>query len=299
MSEQTTTGQLLVKHPQWVVETTEGVKVTASPNYTSLGVVKTIALKINGNFVDISQIGSEDLIAIIQGMQEYETQYTMTVQDITSILDRLIDPANAVTPTGTVSETLNIVFSVLLNNVENYIFCLGSRIKEGSVSMEVGKETEVSVAFIHTNITTPNSTSGLTSPVHPSLPTGPVLGWIDGGADPVSWNAVGLNCKKFTINIARNAKSDHTLGNLDPYSSQTHGRRITGDFTTLWTNVTLETDFKAGTAQTLAAIIDTGVGTITVTGAKIADYARDEGSEDEESVIEQCTYKALSVGIAV
>ena len=298
MSEQTTTAQLIAKHPQFVAETTEGTKVTASPNYTSLGVVKSIAIKINGNFVDISQVASEDLIDIIQGMQEYETQYTMTVQNITSILDRLIDPANFATPVGTVSETLNIVFSVYHDGTEKYIFCLGSRLKEGSVTMETGKETEVSVTFTHTSITTPNATSGLTTPTHATLPTGAVLGWMDGGADPISWNAVGLNCKKFSFNINRNSKTDHTLGNLDPYSSQPHGRRITGDFTVLWTNTTLETDFKAGTARALVATIDTGVGVITITGAKIVDYARDEGSDDEDSVIEQCTYRALSVGIA-
>jgi len=298
MSEQTTTSELIVKHPQFVEEVTEGVKITASPNYTNLGVVKSIAIKINGNFVDIGQVASEDLIAIIQGMQEYETQFTMTVQNITDILDRLIDSANFGTPAGTVSKTLNILFSVFINGVENFIFLLGSRVKDGSVKMEVGKETEVIVTFIHTTITTPNSTSGLSTPVHPSLPTGEVLHWLDGGTAPVSWNAVGLNCKSVTININRNSKSDHTLGNLDPFSSQPHGRRISGDLTVLWTNTTLETDFKAGTARTLVVTIDTGVGVITVTSAKIMDYTRDQSTETDEATPEQITFRALSVAIA-
>jgi len=173
----TTTAELVVKHPQWVAEVTEGAKVTASPSYTSLGVIKTIALKINGQFVDISQVASEDLIDIIQGMQEYEMQFTMRVVDITGVLDRLIDAANFGTPAGTVSETVNIVFSVQLDGTENFIFGLGCRIKEGSITMEIGKDTEVSVTFTCMEITTPNSTSGLTTPSHATLPTGSVFSW--------------------------------------------------------------------------------------------------------------------------
>lgn len=294
----TTTAALISKHPQWVVEATEGTTPTASPSFTSLGVVKSIAVKINGNFVDIAQVGSEDLITIIQGMQEYETQFTLTTTTITGLLDRAIDAANYGTPTGTVSETISIIFSIYLNGTENYIICKGSRIKDFSLNMEVGKETEITVSFIHMTITTPNSSHGLTTPTFASLPTGSVWGWTDGGTAPISWNSTGLDCKKFSISINRNAKSSHTLGNLDPHSTQTHGRRISGDFSVLWTATTLEADFKAGTARTLIATIKTSTGVITVTGAKIVDYSRDTGIDSDDVVVENCTYRGLSVAVA-
>ncbi len=294
----TTSANLFVKHPQWVAETTEGTTPTASPSFTSLGAVKTASIKFNGNYVDVAQLGSEDLITIIQGQQEYETSFTLTAVNKTGILTRLIDAANYGTPAGTVNQTISIIFSIYLNGTENYILCKGSRIKEGSISMDIGKETEITVSFIHTTITTPNASHGLTTPSFASLPTGAVYGWTDGGTTPLSWNSVGQLCKKVTLNINRSSKPDYTLGNLDPHSSQPHGRRITGDFTTLWTSTTLEADFKAGTARTLALVLKTGTITITITGAKITDYTRDGDIGSDEAIVEQCTFRGLSVSQA-
>ena len=289
---------LFVKHPQWVAESTEGTTPTASPSFTSLGAVKSAAIKINGNLVDVAQLGAEDLITIVQGQQDYETQFKLSMVNATGILARLIGAYNYATPSGLINESISIIFSIYLNGTENYIICKGSRIKEGSVSMDIGKETEITVSFTHTTITTPVSSHGLTTPTFASLPSGAVYDWLAGGATPISWNASGILCKKFTLNIARNSKPDYTLGNLDPHSSQAHGRRISGDFTVLWTSSTLETDFKAGTARTLAAIIKTAVSTITVTGAKITDYSRDGDIGSDEAIIENCTFRGLSVAQA-
>lgn len=294
----TTTAQLFAKHPQWVAESTEGTIPTSSPSFTSLGVVKSCSIKVNGNFVDIAQVGSEDLITIIQGQQEYETSFTLTLLNITGLLDRAIDSANYGTPSGTISQSISIIFSIYLNGTENYIICKGSRVKDFSLNMEVGKETEVTVSFVHTTITTPSSSHGLTTPTFASTPSGSVWGWTDGGTAPISWNSSGIDCKKFTINVNRNTKSDYTLGNLDPHSSQPHGRRITGDFTVLWTATTLEADFKSGTARTLVATIKTSTGVITVTGAKIVEYSRDGDIGSDEAIVENCTFRALSVAVA-
>jgi hypothetical protein len=294
----TTSSVLFVKHPQWVAEATEGTTPTSSPSFTSLGAVKTASIKINGNFVDVAQLGSEDLITIVQGQQEYETQFTLSAVNASGIIARLIGASNYATPSGLINETISILFSVYLNGTENFIICKGSRIKEGSISLDIGKETEISVTFTHTTITTPASSSGLTTPTYASLPSGSVWDWISGGSTPVSWNSSGILCKKITINISRNSKPDYTLGNLDPHSSQPHGRRISGDFTTLWTSSTLETDFKAGTARTLAIVLKTATSTVTVTGAKITDYSRDGDIGSDEAIVEQCTFRGLSVAQA-
>ena len=294
----TTSSVLFAKHPQWVAEATEGTTPTASPTFTSLGAVKSASIKIGGNFVDVAQLGAEDLVTIVQGQQDYETSFTLSAVNATSIIARLIGVYNYGTPTGTVNESISILFSIYLNGTENYIICKGSRIKEGSISMDIGKETEITVSFTHTTITTPSSSHGLTTPSFASLPSGAVWDWLAGGTTPLSWNSVGQLCKKVTINISRNSKPDHTLGNSDPHSSQPHGRRISGDFTTLWTSSTLETDFKAGTARTLAIVIKTGTSTITCTGTKIVDYARDGDIGSDEAIVENCTFRCLSVAQA-
>jgi hypothetical protein len=296
----TSSSTLFVKHPQWVVETTEGTTPTSSPSFTSLGAVKSASIKINGSFVDVAQLGAEDLITIVQGQQEYETSFTLSVVNATSIIARLIGVYNYGTPTGTVNESISILFSLYMNGTENFIICKGSKIKEGSISMDIGKETEVTVSFVHTTITTPFSTAnaGLTTPTFATLPSGAVFSYLDGGATPVSWNATGILCKKLTLNIARNSKSDYTLGSIDPHSSQPHGRRISGDLVNLWSNTTLETDFKAGTARTLAVVIKTGTSTITLTGTKIMDYSRDGDIGNDDAIIETVNFRCLSIAQA-
>lgn len=294
----TYSAQQFVNPPQWVAEVTEGTTPTASPSFTALGAVKSMSLKINGNFVDVSQIGSEDLVTIIQGMQEYESQFTLTVTNITALLDRLVDAANYGTPAGTVSETISFLFSFPLNGTTNYVLMKGSRIKDGSIKLALGKETEVTVSFIHTTITTPNSAHGLTTPVLVTAISGTVFGWTDGGATPVTWNAAGIDCREITININRNSKSDHTLGNLDPHSSQPHGRRISGDFSILHNATTLLVDFKAGTARTLAVVLKTAVGTITLTSSKLVDMTVDAGSDDDSATLERYTFRSLSCAVA-
>ena len=297
----TTSSVLFAKHPQWVAESTEGTTPSSNPTFTSLGAVKSASIKINGNHVDVAQLAAEDLITIVQGQQEYETSFVLSAVNATSIIARLIGAYNYATPSGTINETISILFSIYLNGTENYILCKGSRIKEGSISWDIGKETEITVSFTHTSIITPITTSnaGLgASTTFAPLPSGAVYDWLAGGTTPVSWNASGILCKKFTLNIARNSKPDYTLGNVDPHSSQAHGRRISGDFTTLWTNTTLETDFKAGTARTIAIVLKSAVSTITITGSKITDYSRDGDIGSDEAIVEKCTFRALSVAQA-
>ena len=48
----------------------------------------------------------------------------------------------------------------------------------------------------------------------------------------------------------------------------------------------------------MAIIIKSGTSTITVTGAKITDYTRDGDIGSDEAIVEQCTFRGLSVAQA-
>lgn len=294
MTNKTTTGVLFVKTPQYVVEATEGTTPTASPSFTAFGAVDSLSLKVNNNFVDVSQLGAEDLITIIQGMNSYETNLKMTVLNST-VVKRAVNAANYGTPTGTVSETFTLLFSIYLNGTENFILCKGSRIKDVSFTRDVGRADEWSINLIHTTITTPSSSSGLTTPTYASTPSGTVWGWLDGGANPVSWNAAGIDAKRISLTVNRNTDADYILGATDPTSTQTHGRRIGGDFTVLWSSTTIEADYKAGTARSLAIVVKSATSTITVSNALITDYSRDSGSDDSGAILESCSFKAPTI----
>ena len=287
----TTTAQLIVRPPQYVEETTEGTTPTASPSFTICGVPKSLSFKINGNIFDVSQLGDEDLVTQAQGTQEYESTIVFSVLNST-FLKYGVNDANFATPTGTVSKSLSILFSYYLNGTENFVILKGSRVKDCVVNMEIGKETEVTFNMVHTSISTPSSTHGLTTPTLVSTASGAVWDWISGGANPVSWNSVAQDCRKITININRNTKVDHTLGNLDPHSSQPHGRRITGSFTILHTATTLIADLKAGTARTLAIVLKTATSTLTISNAKLRSLPVE--FVDEDTIVEDYEFGSLT-----
>lgn len=287
----TTTAQLIVRPPQYVEETTEGTTPTASPTFVICGVPKSLSFKINGNFVDVAQLGSEDILTLAQGNQEYESTLVFTLLNST-FLKYGVNAANYGTPTGTVSKSLSILFSYYMNGTENYVILKGSRVKDCSINMEVGKETEVTFNMVHTSISTPSTSHGLTTPTLVSTTSGTVWDWISGGADPLSWNASAQICRKFSCSINRNTKADNKLGNLDPHSSQPHGRRITGSFTVLHTATTLEADFKAGTARTLAVVLKSSTSTLTLSNVKLRDYSTE--FVDEETNVEEYEFGCLT-----
>lgn len=285
--------QLVVKALQYVEESTEGTTPTASPSFTAIA-AESLDWSISGGMETVNQIATEDPLAIVQGPQNYESTVRFLLPNST-YLKYGLNAANYGTPTGTINAHLSHVYSFYLNGTENYRFLKGSRAKSGSVSGEIGRAIRGEIAWVHTNISTPNSSSGLTTPSFASTPSSAVWTWTDGGTTPVSWNASAIDCTRITVNFNRGTASDHTLGNLDPHSSQPHARSITGSMEVLATATTLEADFKAGTARTLAWVLKSATSTLTLTNTKITSYKQTplEGSGGE-AIKEIIEFEAIS-----
>jgi hypothetical protein len=298
MSAKSTTTQLFVKPLQFLEETTEGqTNSSGSQTFAAVGASSTLSIDIDGQFVDISQIGPEDLHSITQGMAQWETRMTYQMVDST-FAKYAVNAANYATPAGTISKTLTILFSIYLNGSESYVLMKGSRARQITITMENGRPTVCSIDFVHTTITTPGAHGIAGTPVFvTTFPTGAVFDWLSGGADPLSWNSNAQNAKRFSITINRNTTLDFTLGNTAAFGSQPHGRRISGDFSVLWTSTTLETDFKAGTERTLAIVLKTAVSTLTVTGAKIVRHTKEFDGDDTEALLEVCGFRGRAVTI--
>jgi hypothetical protein len=300
----TSSGQLFVKLPQLVAESTEGTTPTASPTFTSLGAVQSLGFNIDGNFVDISQIGVEDLIAILQGQQVFESSIKLHLINSTFI-KRIMNAANYASPSGLISETFSLLFSVYLDGTENYVIMKGTRGKNITLSCEVGQPIECTVDFVHTDITTPASAHGLTTPAFASAPSGPVWGWLDGGTSPVTYGGTAIDAKSISLSINRNTNPDHTLGNLKPHSSQPHGRRIGGDVTGLWTGTVLANSksleglhkVPETSATSLAWVLKSATSTVTVTDAKFVTYRRDADADDAQGQVEQAGIKGTAIAV--
>jgi len=296
----TTTPQIF-NHPlQWVAEATEGTTPTASPTFVIMPPVKSLSIKKDGGYVEVSQVGSEDLAGLIQGQQSYESQvvfYASSTATDEAVFQRFIQAANYGTPAATISETISILFSYYLDGTVNFVLMKGTRAKSVSIKMAVGQPHEITVDLIHTNIITPITTAnaGLTTPTLVTAEnTGTIHSWLSGGASPVALIGVTLDCVEFNCTINRNTSADYVLGAANPHSTQPHGRRISGDAKYLYTVVTNETNFTTPTAGTITAVLSTGVSTLTISNASITTLSRDSGADDTEATVESIGFKGLS-----
>ena len=296
--EQTTNAQEVVEPYQYQIEVQQGLPPTGG-TYVLLPPVESLGIKTEGGIVDVSQIGPEDLLSLIDDLETFETIWKFKVTDATyAMIKRAINAANAVTPTGTVSESMTILFAFLLNSAKKYVVFKGSRIKDISGAIALGKEHIFTVTMIHTDITIPATGHGLggTPTILTAFPTGEVWSW-DKVVTPVSWGGVAQNCTEFNFTVNRNAKANHIIGQTKPYNAKTHGRRIGGDFSTLYTNVSLETDSRAPkTARTLIVVLKTSF-SLTFLSTKISYSKEDLASEGDADAIEKCTFKSISANL--
>lgn len=280
---------------QYIEETTEGITPTTGST-TALS-VKSVSIKKDGQFVDIDQVGTEDLLDIIQGMKKPELQLRVVASGI-AFIKRGFNAQNLGTITGTISATLSIIIPIRLNNIVNYLVFTGCRERQVAVTMDIGKEIEFTIDFVCKTSAKATTTAPTGLTLTTTFPTAAVFTWTDGGTSPISWNAVAINAKKFTCTVARNTSVDHILGNIDPYGSLPHGRRITGDFTILYTNTTLETDHDAGTKRTLVATFKTGVAVLTLTNTQLKTHSIDYDEGDTEATVVNYSYGAVSCNLA-
>ena len=297
----TTTSQLFKKPLQYVVETTEGVTPTSSPTFIVCPPVKSLSIKRDGGYVDVAQVGPEDLAKLTQGQQSFESQivfYASSTSTDEAFFQRAIQAANFGTPAGTISETYSMLFSSYLNGTtEFFVLMKGTRAKSVSIKMAVGSPHEITIDYVHTTIIKPISTAnaGLTTPTFvTTFNAGVIHDWLSGGVSPISVIGATLDCTEFNCTINRNTSPDYVLGTANPFSSQSHGRRISGDFKNLYTVVTQEGNFETPTAGTITAVLSTGVSTLTISNASLVTLGRDYGADDTEATVESIGFKGIS-----
>jgi hypothetical protein len=252
-------------------------------------------------------LGTEDLIAIAQGNNVYESSMRLYLVDtLYAFVKRAINAANYGTPTGTISETFTIVFSVYRNGSEVYVFLKGCRARNVTITGETGQPTEVTIDLAHTSITVA-AAHGLTTPTFASAPSGAVWGHLDGGANAVSYGGTALaDMTGISVSINRNTTPVHVHGNADPHSTLPHGRRIGGDYTGLWTaRVIVNSKTIEGlqaspetSAQSLAWVLKSATSTLTITGAVFVTYRRDSDADATDAQLEQAGFRGLTATLS-
>lgn len=267
----TTTPKLWVKPWQSVAESIEGT-TPGTPNFSTLGAqpVYSFGFAKKNNSDHPTQIGSEDVLANIQGWEEVTFKVGVYMDDI-DYVKRFINAANPGTPTGTISETLTEFYSFRLGGTENYRIFKGCREVSGTLNLEIGKPITCEIDKVAVTNATPATTNGFTTPTLVStFPSSAIMHWAS-VANNVTWAASAFQATKATVNVNRNTKLDPILGTVTPNGSQPYDRNITYSIENLYSGTTIETDYEAGTERTMTILVN-GSNTLTLSNCLITSY---------------------------
>lgn len=295
MTNKLTSAELIVKPLQYLEETVEGV-IDSTGDFIAVGVNSMISIKKDGQWVEVPQLSAEDLEGLIEGPQKYQFQIKYNPLD-SNFLKYGVNAADPASPSGTISKSLTMLFSVYFNGTEKYIIITGLRPNQTQIDLETGKPIAITVDCVSMMIGAPAAMPSGVTLVDTPL-TGSVWSWLTGGTGQVAYNSVSQDCKKFSITINRNAKEEYTLGDDNPGWILPHARKIafSGDF--LWDGVsTFEADQAAGTPQTIAVVLLTSTSTLTLTSAQVTNYNRSHDIGSSMATVESITGKAISVAV--
>lgn len=294
--KKTTTPQLVVYPLQYIPEVTEGT-VPTSGTPIAVGLNSMISIKKDGQWVEVAQLGPEDLAGLTQGPQKYPVQVKYNPVD-SNLLKIAVNSANYGTPTGTISTSLSFILAAYFNGTINYIVFSGVRPGQIQYDRDIGKPDVVSIDLVCMSIAAPTSSAPTGLTLVTTFLTGPAWNWLSGGANPLTDGGSSQDCKKFSITVNRNVKEDYTLGNLNPFGTQPHGRRIAWNADCLWdSQSTFESDFAAGTPRTMILTLLTSTSVLTLSNAYKTNYSRDEDVSSDMSIVETATGKAFTVGV--
>jgi len=268
---------------------------TASPVYTSVGIVGEFRPRINDVEIDTRNLGSH----LIYARQTAFHSYGMTIQSWPFDLPFLkygSEPPNYTTPAGTQAETLQFLYKYqqatgTAGTLSHYVFLLGCKMNTLELSVSSQGLVEATSDWMVGEITVPVSTSngGLTTPNIPALSATvtPPISNIDGGNTPMTINSVTYPIKEFRIQWNNNIIGDDFNGSGLIDQMTTGGIEISGSFRTpVGKNLNLETfvhDFpQAGVNASY--VFKTGVMVVNMTEFKLVadDNPHVSGPQDTD-----------------
>lgn len=300
MSAKTTTTTSFLRPIQFFPETNEGSFQDAAGNtYEAAGVVSKFSVKIDNSYRDISQIGPEDLIAILRGRKITESNLTIKLVDGAgggkNLLRYCMNKQNRGTPAFTPNAPLSMATSFYLNGTEYWLKMLGSRARTISFSCGVEKDWEFSIDFFHTDILEPTTSAPAQATMTTTFPSGDPYDWLSGGANPVTFAGTALPVQEIAGTMNRNTNGDWVMGNRKAHSGQPHGRRMGGTAKLLYMPYTgstlLSGTMEADTAGTLAMVMKSAGLTLSFLEAKFTNLGRDNDSEDSQATAEDFGWK--------
>jgi hypothetical protein len=215
-----------------VGQTAFGVTPTASPTFLLAGAITDITENVTVASTDYRIGGSKTRYKQISYGHAYSFELGFS-PDNNTLMKYGSEESNGA---GTIDESLTFLKAIKINAagslVEHFVLYKGCKMNVLDLSI-AGQMVECNSSWLCREITVPNTTSGLTTPVLKTYGDLTALPWshLQNGTNPLTINAITYPCTQFHINWNNNIAPDQMNGS-DLIDSLIQGNRdITGDFT--------------------------------------------------------------------
>ena len=265
-----TTGAQVIKPPQLVEE---GYPATAAdygvmpgtPTFTWIGLNPQVEPSQDPDIQEVNAIGYEDVQAILQGKQADMAKLTYNPQD-SLFLKRAINSVNwaSGSTVNNISATFQLLYSINMNNVENFIALGGCRVNTLKLTSTAGEPLKVEAEIWGQLLAAPTA-SGPSGASYANNPGTKPWNFSDGGATPFTLNSTNIVITMIEADFSRNLKRIHALQSTSNIDLPPTNREITGKMTVVWANATYMTALEALTEQTGVLTLKSGTSTLTLT----------------------------------
>ena len=226
-----TTKRDIVKELQYVGETdtvsTPGSFGTtpSSASFTLVGNNSEINIQPDVQHMDVSVLGSEDIIDAVKTQSLYA--FTIRYNPIDVALWKFLWNSSG-SGTNSPDESLSFTYSYNLDGTEYYQHIRGARPTSGTMSVSRGV-WETTMTFVAKDITIPNTTDGNGgTPTYQTTETSssPIV-HSDGGGEPFAWNSTTYGERSFSTTVTRNMAVMAVNGETDITYCKATDRSIT------------------------------------------------------------------------
>ena len=268
---------------------------TASPTYIIPGHVTDINLNPDIQHMDTDVLGSEDIIDAVKTGELYSFQITFEMID-TLLIDFAFSASGG--GVGSIDESLEFMFSELINGTENFTYMKGCRPTSCTCTLEGGVWI-ANMTFICKTITLPDTTDANTTPTYVTEPSASSMTHSGAGVDPFSYNAITYPESRFSTTVNRGMAVQKINGSdeIDYCNASTRAIEFSVDVF-IKTNV-LETEFEDKVSRAATYSISTSPNlSFNFTGCVLTAHNRQKSATTTDGFKESISVRAEAVAIA-
>lgn len=253
-----------VKIPQFVEETSFATP-PASPTFISCGAITDNATTAEVGVITNRQLGSRDIYQDVKTSEIYQIVFKYQPYN-TNFMKYGTELYNAAV-TNNISKSFSILWSQLINGVENFYYAKGCRTDKLEIAITEPK-VEVTQTILAQQINTPATSftlaGGTGTPVYAGANVGAPWSGMNGGPAPLTINALSYDTITFKVTVNNNIDKVKPLGETFFKFLEPTNRDVLVDFEIVWKDTVTFADMKSLTAR--AATMSINAGTTTSIG---------------------------------